>query len=102
MINGIGWVFVYSENPKKLAEWYKEILKINFEMFEEGNTSYTMFWSQDENKKGRRLDTTFAIMKAKKTIAEKTDNDDKTDMYGDRSYMINLRLESMKNTLVHL
>jgi len=102
MINGIGGIFIYSENPAELAAWYKKTFKLSFDEFEGGNTSYTVFWSKDDNNPERRLDTTFAIMKAKKPIADKVNNDDKTDMYGDRNYMLNLRVEDMKTTLEHL
>ena len=102
MISGIGGIFIYSENPGPLAAWYSKIFKLSFDEFEGGNTSYMVFWSKDDNNPKRRLDTTFSIMKAKKPIAKKVNNDDKTDMYGDRNYMLNLRLEDMQETLKHL
>ncbi len=102
MINGVGGVFIYSENPSELAKWYQKIFNLNFESFEGGNTSYTVFWSLDEKKSTRRQDTTLAIMKAKKPLAKKVDNDDSSDMYGDRSYMLNLRLVDMKKMISHL
>ncbi len=102
MINGIGGVFIFSNNPQQLAEWYQKIFKLNFESFGGGETNFTVFWSKDDNLPKRRLDTTFAIMKAKKPIAEKVNNDDKTDIYGDRSFMLNLRVENMQQTLIRL
>jgi predicted enzyme related to lactoylglutathione lyase len=102
MISGIGGLFIYSENPAELAGWYKKAFKLSFEEFENGNTSYTVFWAKHDTNPERRLDTTFAIMKAKKPIAAKVNNDDEKDMYGDRNYMLNLRVEDMPTTLKHL
>lgn len=109
MINGIGGVFIFSENPEALANWYSETLGIKFEHIENennenenGNTHYTVFWSRDDEHTERRFDTTFAIMKAKISFPEEQNNQKQKDMYGDRKVMINLRIDDMEQLWSHL
>jgi len=40
-IKSIGGISLYSKNPKKLADWYKEHLGSAFETSSEGNTFFT-------------------------------------------------------------
>ena len=102
MINGIGGVFIFSENPEDLANWYSKILGIKFDSVENGNTHYTVFWSRDDKRTERRFDTTFAIMKAKISFPKEKNNQQKNDMYGDRKVMINLRVDAMELLLLQL
>ncbi len=102
MINGIGGVFIFSENPEALANWYSKTLGINFESVENGNTHYTVFWSRDDKHTERRFDTTFAIMKSKVNFPEHQNNLKEKDMYGDRKFMLNLRVDDMQQLLIQL
>jgi hypothetical protein len=46
-VNGIGGVFLYSNEPKKLAEWYTHRLGIEF-LHNEAETNYWMeFYYRD-------------------------------------------------------
>ncbi len=102
MINGIGGVFIFSKHPKVLADWYTKILDVKFESFDNGNTYYTVFWSRDDKQTERRFDTTFAIMKAKVDFSEHQNNQQEKDMYGDRKFMVNLRVDNMQQLLIQL
>jgi len=75
---------------------------LEFETFVEGNTAYTVFWSREDKNHQRRLDCSFAIMKAKVDLPQIKKNTDKSDMYGDHYYMLNLRVDNMETILEHL
>ncbi len=67
-VNGIGGVFLYSDEPKKLAEWYAHHLGIDF-FHNEAGTSYWMeFFYRDDNDPSRRASTVYAINMAKKPL----------------------------------
>lgn len=100
MINGFGGVFIFSNDPGELAQWYASIFKLEFESF--GDTSYIVFWSRDDQDQKRRFDSTFSIMKSKVELPAHQNNQDSADMYGDRNYMINLRVDNMDAMLAHL
>ena len=67
-VNGIGGVFLYSNEPKKLAEWYTHHLGIEF-FHNEAETNYWMeFYYRDDNDPSKRASTVYAIMAAKKPL----------------------------------
>ena len=67
-VNGIGGVFLYSNEPKKLVEWYTHHLGIEF-FHNEAETNYWMeFYYRDDNDPSKRASTVYAIMAAKKPL----------------------------------
>ena len=67
-VNGIGGVFLYSNEPKKLAEWYTHHLGIEF-LHNEAETNYWMeFYYRDDNDPSKGASTVYAIMAAKKPL----------------------------------
>ena len=67
-VNGIGGVFLYSNKPKRLAEWYTHHLEIEF-LHNEAETNYWMeFYFRDDNDPSKKASTVYAIMAAKKPL----------------------------------
>jgi len=60
-IDGIGGVFLYSNHPKQLAEWYKNVLDINLKPLE-GNIYYIELYSRSLTNPDKKLNTVFAVM----------------------------------------
>jgi len=101
LLSGLGGVFVFSENPGALAEWYGRVFDLEFEgVGEQG--SYYVFWSRSDQDPDRRLDTTFAVLPARGELTRPPPDPDPQDMYGDQAYMVNMRVEDMDRMLAHL
>jgi len=67
-VNGIGGVFLHSNEPKKLAEWYTHHLGIEFSHNEAGTNYWMEFFYRNDNDPSRRASTVYAINKAKKSL----------------------------------
>ncbi len=67
-VNGIGGVFIYSNNPKKLAEWYVQHFGIDLKIEGGLDAYYTAIWYRDINNPERKLHTVFAIMPASESL----------------------------------
>ena len=104
LVDGVGGAFIFSEDPKRLADWYAEHLGIAFEGSEEFGAFYVRYVAVDPNDPARVMDTTFAIMKAKRPVPRMPPNEgsDPGDMYGDQPFMVNLRVRSLDAVLEHL
>ena len=63
-VNGIGGVFVNSDDPKSLAGWYSRHLGLEFNSDDLPNGFFQVFKYRDAEDPSRRLDTTFAILPA--------------------------------------
>ncbi len=75
LIDGVGGAFVFSEDPKRLADWYTEHLGIEFEGGEEFGAFYVRYVAADPSDADWIMDTTFAIMKAKQPVPRMTPNE---------------------------
>ena len=69
-IDGIGGVFIFSNNPKKLANWYKDILGLSLEPLEEGIYYIELYYRSITNS-DKKLHTVFAIMPERENLGEK-------------------------------
>ncbi len=49
LIDGIGGAFLFSNNPKELAEWYRENLDINYDESPDCSSIYKSFSYRDLN-----------------------------------------------------
>ena len=87
LIDGVGGAFIFSEAPKLLADWYTEHLGIEFEGGEEFGAFYVRYVAADPDDENWVMDTTFAIMKAKRPVPRMATNDGtgQEDMYGETS-----------------
>ncbi|GAB5520919.1 MAG: VOC family protein [Rhodothermales bacterium] len=94
-INGLGGTFVFSNNPTALAQWYTDVLGFTFEGSEEFGAFYQMFFSLNPDDHDQRWDTTFAVMKAERDFSIPVPDEEPKSMYGDQSYMVNLRTDDL-------
>ena len=92
MIDGIGGVFLFSNNPKQLAEWYRDCLGIGATSEDpECNSIYATFDSRDiENPEIKRT-MAWAIMSTDQDIKDKP-----------RTGQINYRVKNLAEVLSHL
>ena len=104
LIDGVGGAFIFSEDPKRLADWYAEHLDIEFEGGEEFGAFYVRYVAADPADAAWIMDTTFAIMKAKLPVPRMAPNDctEQEGMYGDQPFMVNLRVRDLDAVLAHL
>ncbi len=104
LIDGVGGAFVFTEDPKRLADWYTEHLGIRFEGSEEFGAFYMRYVAADPDDPAWVMDTTFAIMKAKRPVPRMARNKgvEQGDMYGDQPFMVNLRVRDLDALLAYL
>ncbi len=102
MIEGVGGAFIFSNDPKRLADWYSEHLGLVFEGDAEFGAFYQTFWCVDPEDSSRKVDTTFSIMKAKVPLPEGQAEREPESMYGDQPFMLNLRVRDLDTLLDYL
>jgi len=90
LIAAIGGVFIYSEHPKELAEWYKEHLNIEWEITEQYDSFFTVFPYVDKND-GKKYYTAWSILGSK--VRPRLDF---------RAFTVNYRVNSIEATVEHL
>ncbi len=93
LVNGIGGAFLFSNDPKRLADWYIEHLGLQFEGG--GSAYYQTFYGLDPRNTAQQLDTTFSIIKAKADFPNRTPADEPASMYGDQPFMVNFRVDDL-------
>ena len=92
LIDGIGGVFLFSNNPKQLAEWYRDCLGIAAAgEDEECNSVYALFDSRDIEKPEIKRTMAWAIKRTDQDIKDKP-----------RTGQINYRVKNMGEALSHL
>ena len=99
-LDGLGGTFIISDKPEALAQWYAQCFGFKFERF--GSSHHQTFWALDPENPSRKVDTHFAIMAAKIPVPERPRTEEPDDMYGDQSYMLNLRIRDMDGLIKHL
>lgn len=102
LIDGVGGAFIFSEDPKRLADWYAAMLGFEFEGDEEFGAFYQVFFAVDREDSFRKLDTTFAIMRARESMDKKIPDEEPDSMYGDQPFMVNLRVRDLEALLAQL
>ena len=92
LIDGIGGVFLFSNNPKRLAEWYRDCLGIACAgEDEECNSVYALFDSRDIEKPEIKRTMAWAIKHTDQDIKDKP-----------RTGQINYRVKKMAEVISHL
>ena len=91
LIDGIGGVFLFSSNPQRLAEWYRENLGISSTESPDCSSIYKSFEYRDLTDASVKRTTTWAILRADHDLTGKP-----------RTGQINYRVKSMAETLSHL
>ncbi|MEM6783575.1 MAG: VOC family protein [Bacteroidota bacterium] len=100
-VSGLGGAFIFSQDPKRLADWYTEHVGLPFEGSVEFGAFYHQFWSRHLDDTERRLDTTFAIMQAKADFPAPIVRGE-VETYGDQPFMVNLRVDDLDALLSSL
>lgn len=90
-IRGIGGVFIYSKDPKALAEWYRDVMGVNVIFTEEYNSYYCEFRYPDKDAPYGYASTVWSIMKTSKDL-------DRTAP----SFCINYSVDNMDEFAEHL
>jgi len=92
LINGIGGVFLFTNNPKRLVEWYRDCLGITPGGEDsECNSMYATFEYRDIEDPEIKRTMAWAIMPTEEQITDKP-----------RTGRINYCVKSMAETLAHL
>jgi catechol 2,3-dioxygenase-like lactoylglutathione lyase family enzyme len=99
-VEGVGGAFVFSNDPARLADWYRDHFGFAFEG--DASTFYQAFWTLDPADPSRRVDTSFAIMRAKVPTRHAAPATEPEGMYGDQPFMVNLRVRDIDATVRHL
>lgn len=90
LISSIGGVFIYTENPKQLAEWYNKHLMIQWEFTGEYNAFFATFPYSDI-KDGKKYYTAWSILGS--SVRPKLDF---------RAFTVNYRVDDIDKTVAHL
>lgn len=90
MIANIGGIFLYSEHPKELSEWYKKYLGIKFKYTKEYDAHYASFPYKDLHYK-KETYSIFSIMPLKDRPFCK-----------ERPFTINLRVYDIEKVVDYL
>ncbi len=101
-IEGLGGVFVFTEDVPRLADWYARAFGLVFQG-DPASGVYLQFFARDDEYPERRVDTTFSILRAERPMPT-VDREgwDPSSMYGDQPYMVNLRVRDLEELLAHL
>jgi catechol 2,3-dioxygenase-like lactoylglutathione lyase family enzyme len=102
MIDGVGGAFIFSNDARRLASWYRDHLGMQFEGDPESGSFYQVFWGLDPEEATRKLDTTFSIMQATVELPRSDGGAESDSMYGDQPFMVNLRVRDLDGLLEFL
>jgi predicted enzyme related to lactoylglutathione lyase len=91
LIEGIGGAFLFSNNPKELAEWYRDNLGITYHESPDCKSFYASFEYRDFTEPSVKRTTAWAVLSTGNDIKAKP-----------RTGQINYRVKSMAETLSHL
>ncbi|NEN24975.1 VOC family protein [Cryomorpha ignava] len=90
MIVALGGIFIYSENPKRLAEWYEKSLGLNYEYTEQSTAYYITFPYRETDSDHLRY-TIFSIL-----------YNENRPLISDKSFTINLRVNNLEEMVEKL
>ncbi len=89
-IAAIGGVFIYSENPKELADWYKKHLLIDWEFTEQYGSFFATYYYKDSSD-GKKYCTVWSILGSK--VRPKLDF---------RAFTINYRVNNIEKAVEYI
>lgn len=101
LITGVGGVFIFSDKPQELADWYSKIFGFNFESSPDSSAFYQTFITLDKANTSKKLDFHFSIIRANQSFKKESPKESKS-MYGDQNYMINIRTENLEKLLENI
>ncbi len=89
-VEGVGGAFILSEDPDRLATWYRDVLGIELEPHSGGKGFYKVFQTRDPNTGVLRANPVFAIQPAHGPLPSP------------RAFVINLRVDDLVEFLKRL
>ena len=90
-VKGVGGAFILSENPQRLAGWYRDLLGLHLEPHSGGKGFYRVFSTRDPDTSVLRANPVFAIQPSNEKLATRG-----------RGFVINLRVDDLAAYLVLL
>ncbi|MHC4824448.1 MAG: VOC family protein [Planctomycetota bacterium] len=90
-LKGFGGVFIYSNEPLKLREWYRSTFGLEFEGDPEGKFSYLSFAAGDLQNPGDKVFTVFSIFQAEEPLEGPR-----------REYRVNFRVDDAASLFARL
>ena len=91
LIDGIGGAFLFSNNPRQLADWYRDNLGIDVHESPDYKSFYATFEYRDLTDTSVKRTTAWAVLSSSNDITA-----------APRTGQINYRVKSMTETLAHL
>jgi len=90
-VKGLGGAFLYSNDPTRLAQWYRASLGLEMDSHPNGSEYYVVLRTRDIDSQRVRENPVFAIKQAVRTLPD------------DRSgFMVNLRVDDLDAMLRQL
>ena len=90
-VQGIGGLFISSQDVTRLASWYERVLGIELEPHPDGTGYYHVFRTWDAESGVQRENPVFAINQATSELPA-----------GDRGFIVNLRVDDLNQFLEQL
>ena len=90
-VKGIGGAFILSEDTKRLAAWYRDVMGLQLERHSDGKGFYQVFSTRDAESSILRANPVFAIQPSDGKLAP-----------GGRGFVINLRVDDLVAFLARL
>jgi catechol 2,3-dioxygenase-like lactoylglutathione lyase family enzyme len=90
-VKGIGGAFVLSEDPTRLAAWYRDVLGLQLERHSDGKGFYQVFFTRDRETSELRANPVFAIQPSDGKLAAQG-----------RGFIVNLRVDDLAAFLAEL
>ncbi len=90
-VKGVGGAFILSENPERLADWYREVMDLRLEPHSGGKGFFHVFSTRDPETSVLRANPVFAIQPSADELAA----------HG-RGFIINLRVDDLAGFLNQL
>jgi catechol 2,3-dioxygenase-like lactoylglutathione lyase family enzyme len=90
-VEGVGGIFIDSEDADRLAAWYETVLGIAMEAHPDGIGYYHVFLTRDMATSIVRANPVFAINQAREPLADRG-----------RGFTLNLRVDDLHGMLAHL
>lgn len=101
LITGLGGVFLFSDKPKELADWFIKQFGFEFSASPDETAFYQMFITLDKEDPSNKIDFHFSIMKANRSFKKDVQIESES-MYGDQNYMLNIRTENLTELINYL
>ncbi len=90
MVIALGGIFIYSEEPKRLAEWYEHNLGLTYNYIEKNKVYYISFPHREVDSNQMRY-TVFSILST-----------DHRPLLSDKSFALSLRVSDLKGLIEKL